>query len=104
MSDKHVTTRVPEDIYDEIERIREEERTDRSTAVKKLLERGIESWKLSTAVEKYRLGEISLGKAAEIADVGIWEFMEILRDRGIEPSYSEDDLEQDIELVSETEK
>ncbi len=38
--------------------------------------------RLAAAVELYKLEEISLGKAAEIADIGIVEFKEILASRG----------------------
>jgi len=101
MSQKHVTARVPEDIYEDIERVREEEKTDRSTTVKKLLEEGIKSWKVSDAVGKYQKEEASIGRAAEIADVSVWKFTEILEDRGVELNYSEEELESDIELAAE---
>jgi predicted HTH domain antitoxin len=38
--------------------------------------------RLAAAIELCRSGEVSLGKAAEIADVGIIEFKEILASRG----------------------
>ncbi|MFC7082197.1 hypothetical protein [Halorussus caseinilyticus] len=59
MSQKHVTTRVSEDLYEKIERIQQEEQTDRSTAVKRLLERGVGDWQIETAVRRYREGTIS---------------------------------------------
>ncbi len=39
--------------------------------------------RLAAAVELYKDGEITLGKAAEIADVGIIEFKERLKELGI---------------------
>ncbi|MDY7082699.1 MAG: hypothetical protein SXQ77_09905 [Halobacteria archaeon] len=56
---KHLTTRVPEDIFEEIEKVQEEEQSDRSTVVKKLIESGLEDWKIKKAVEKYEEGRIS---------------------------------------------
>lgn len=38
--------------------------------------------RLAAAVELYKRGEVSLGKAAEIADVGIVEFKEVLASQG----------------------
>lgn len=38
--------------------------------------------RLAAAVELYKREEVSLGKAAEIADVGLVEFKEILASRG----------------------
>jgi Arc/MetJ-type ribon-helix-helix transcriptional regulator len=43
--------------------------------------------RLAAAVELYKREEISLGKAAEIADVGIVEFKEILASQATRGSY-----------------
>jgi predicted HTH domain antitoxin len=101
MSKKHVTARVPEDLFEAIEEHRTAEQLDRSTAVIQLLERGVEDWRVDTAVRRYRDGEVSLGKAAEIADVSLWEFFDILADRGVEMNYTEEDLAADIAAVRE---
>ncbi|WP_276279825.1 UPF0175 family protein [Halorussus caseinilyticus] len=103
MSQKHVTTRVSEDLYEKIERIQQEEQTDRSTAVKRLLERGVGDWQIETAVRRYREGTISLGRAAELADVSVWRFLDTLDERGVEMNYDESDLEADIAAVRENE-
>lgn len=96
MGRKHVTARVPEDTYEMIEMIREEEQTDRSTAIKRLLERGIEEWRIDTAVRRYQDGSISLGRAAELAGISIWRLLDTLAERGIEANYTEADLKADI--------
>ena len=103
MSQKHVTTRVPEDLYEKIERIQKEEQTDRSTAVKRLLERGVGDWQIDTAVRRYREGTVSVGRAAELADVSVWRFLDILDERGVEMNYDERDLEADIAAVRDDE-
>jgi predicted HTH domain antitoxin len=103
MSQKHVTTRVSEDLYEKIERVQEEEQTDRSTAVKRLLERGVGDWQIETAVRRYRKGSVSIGRAAKIADVSIWELLDILEKRGVEMNYGESDLEADFAAVRDDE-
>lgn len=40
---------------------------------------------LAYAVGRYALGGISIGKAAELADVDRWTMLEILQDTGITP-------------------
>lgn len=99
MSQKHVTARVSEDLYEKIEQIQKEEQTDRSTAVKRLLERGVGDWQIETAVRRYREGTISLGRAAEIADMSIWRFLDVLDNRDVEMNYDESDLEADLAAV-----
>ncbi len=41
------------------------------------------SLRIAAAVELYKEGEVSIGKAAEIANMGVIEFKERLRDFGI---------------------
>jgi predicted HTH domain antitoxin len=103
MSQKHVTARVPEGLYEKIERIQEEEKTDRSTAIKRLLERGVGDWEIETAVKRYREGTISVGRGAELADVSVWRFLDILDERGIEMNYDKGDLETDVAAVRDDE-
>ena len=39
--------------------------------------------KIASAIELFKMGRVTLGKAAEIAGVSFEEFKEILKDRGI---------------------
>lgn len=99
MGQKHVTARIPEEMYEAIERIRDEEHADRSTVIKALLERGIDEWQLEDAVARYRDGQVSLGAAADRAGLSIWRFLEVLEGRGISANYTEADLEADIAAI-----
>ena len=65
--------------------------SSKSDVVKDALRAFLESKKnlrLAAAVELYRDGEITLGKAAEIANVGIVEFKEILANVGYKRTIS----------------
>ena len=101
MSKKHVTARISEDLYEAIEQFRDEERLDRSTAVAQLLGRGVEDWRIDTAIRRYRDGDVSLGRAAEIAGMSLWRFLDILEDRRVEVNYTESDLETDLAALRE---
>ncbi len=52
--------------------------------------------KIELAIEMYREGKWSTGKAAEFCDMYIGKFMDLLRDRNIEKPYTQKMLEQDI--------
>jgi predicted HTH domain antitoxin len=57
---------------------------------------------LATAVGRYVLGEISLGKAAEAAGMSRWEFEEVLRDAGFEALYgprTDEQLEEELDAA-----
>jgi len=56
---------------------------------------------LNGALEKYSKGEISLGRAAELAKMPLADFMKIAAKRKIPINYSEKNLKQDFESVEE---
>ncbi|MBI5789310.1 MAG: UPF0175 family protein [Candidatus Schekmanbacteria bacterium] len=52
------------------------------------------------AVEMYREGVLSLGKAAELANVANkWEMMALLNDRKVAMPYTSDDAEEDLKTL-----
>ena len=53
--------------------------------------------KRSLAVELYREGRLSLGKAAELAGIkSKWEMLMLLSERGVPLDYTADDAEKDL--------
>ena len=57
---------------------------------------------VEAAVQLYREGEITLGRAAEIAGITRWEFETLLMDRGIARSVTSDpteELERQVERL-----
>jgi len=83
---EEISVKVPKDLV-RILKVRDED-------VPKLV-------RLYLAIELYREGKVSLGKAAEIAGVSKWEMMEILASKNIPIQYSVDDLEKDIKTLEE---
>ncbi len=57
--------------------------------------------RLLVALELYREGRISLGKAAEIAGLSLREFLYELRSRNIPLNYDLEELEQDLKTIRE---
>ena len=57
--------------------------------------------RLCLAIELYREGKVSLGKAAEIAGVSKWEMIEILASKNVPIQYDIKDLEKDIKTLEE---
>jgi len=58
--------------------------------------------KISAAAEMYKKGEITLGRASELAGLSIWEFKETLKNRGVKiivEAPSNDELNDQIGLM-----
>lgn len=91
-----ISTRVPDDLEAELEEYLEEERLDRSTAVRKLLAEGLEEWRRDRALERLAAGEVTVAKAAELADTSVWEITRLAAERDL-TWVSDDHLETDLE-------
>ena len=91
-----ISTRVPEELEAELEAYLEDEKLDRSTAVRKLLSEGLEDWRRERALDAVAGGDISFSKAAERADMSVWDFAQLAKEREvtwIDGNHVEDDLE-----------
>jgi len=97
---KHLTGRVNKHQIDQLERISREEKIDRSAVLRKVLDIGLGEYNKRKAVEEYRKGKVSVGKAAELAGISIAEFYKILEDEDvpirIDIKGTEESLESDF--------
>lgn len=57
---------------------------------------GLRDKLVEDALRAYREGNVSMWKAAKIAGVSLWEFVEILKVKGIEIQYGLKELEEDL--------
>jgi len=56
-------------------------------------------WKLEYTLKLYQNKEISLGKAAELSSLSIWEFLDQLSLKKIPLNYDLEELKSDLEKV-----
>lgn len=56
---------------------------------------------IELAVHLYEQGRLSIGKAHELAGLSLWEFRQLLGFRQIPPHFAAEDLEQDLETLSQ---
>jgi len=94
-----ITTRVPDDLAKEVERIAQAEALDKSTTIKRLLIKAVEAWKIDYALRLYQDGKISIGKAAETASISLWELLDTIVKRKIPVQISKEDLEEDLKAA-----
>ena len=84
---KTMSVRMDRDNYDFLREITKEEGSDLSKAVRDLVTRG----RVLLAVERYKKGEASLGRAAELAGVPLGQMMTILTEFGVESRLEKED-------------
>ena len=93
---KTVTTRIPEDDEEALAELEEEMSADRSEVLRRLIRQGLTNWRKQQALEELREHNITLRRAAEIADVTYVEMLSLAADEGIDTGYTTDDLERDL--------
>jgi predicted HTH domain antitoxin len=91
-----LTTRLPDDLAAEIERISEEEKLDKSAVARRLLKQAVKEHNRKRAFDQYEQGEISLGIVADRTGLSIREVLTELRRRDVHFQYSLESLEEDF--------
>ena len=90
---------LPDDLKEEIDKLRELFKEDQSSFIRKLLWKGIAQEKLEYALKEYLNEKISLGKASKIAGRSIWEMLDELKKRNITLKYKISEAELEIEKL-----
>ena len=92
MTTKTMSIRMDRDNYEFLSAMTIEEQSDLSKAVRDLVTRG----RILLAVEKYRKGEASLGKAAEVAGLPLGQMMTLLGEFGVRSRIDREDYRQSL--------
>lgn len=90
---KTMSIRMDRENFDFLNELTKEQRSDLSKAVRDMVSRG----RILLAVERYKQGEASLGRAAELAGVPLGQMMTILTEYGVESRIQEEDYLQGLE-------
>src|SRR5208283_499576 len=89
---KTMSIRMDQENYDFLTEITKQERSDFSKAVRDMVTRG----RVLLAVERYKKGDASLGRAAELAGVPVGQMMTILTEFGVESRIEDEDYLQGL--------
>lgn len=89
---KTMSVRMDRENYEFLHEITKEDGTDLSKAVRDMVSRG----RILFAVEQYKNGEASLGRAAELAGVRVGRMMNLLTEFGVESRLEQEDYLQGL--------
>jgi len=90
---------IPNEMKDEIDKLKEVYKEDQSSLIRRLLWKSIKQEKLELALKDYIEDKISLGKAAELANLSIWEMNDELKKRKIPLNYKLSEAQLEIERL-----
>lgn len=84
---KTMSIRIDKEDYDFVKTLAKEEKKDLSSAVRDLIDKG----RVHLAIEEYKKGNASLGRASRLAGVSVSEMIDILADYGVKSNLDEED-------------
>ena len=93
---KTMSIRMDRENFEFLNELTKEQRSDLSKSVRDMVTRG----RILLAVERYKNGEASLGKAAELAGVPVGKMMTILTEYGVESRVEQEDYLQGLQGLS----
>ena len=92
---KTMSIRMDRDNFEFLRELTREQRSDLSKAVRDMVTRG----RVLLGVERYKQGEASLGKAAELAGVPVGRMMTLLTEFGIQSRVEDADYLQGLATI-----
>ena len=93
---KTMSIRMDRENFEFLNELTKEQRSDLSKSVRDMVTRG----RILLAVERYKTGEASLGRAAELAGVPVGKMMTILTEYGVESRVEQEDYLQGLQGLS----
>lgn len=84
---KTMSIRMDEENYRFLNRLARDEKADLSKAVREVVYRG----RIMLAIERYKKGASSLGRAAELAGVPVGEMIALLSEYGVKSNLRKED-------------
>ena len=82
-----------------IEEVAKEEKVDKTSAIKILIDKGWKELRLEKAIESYRNGKISIDKAAKIAGLTVHEMMDEAAAKGIKTEEGIEELRKGVKFL-----
>ena len=95
----YISIVIPSEMNVDLEKLQKILKMDKSTVIRHLLSKSIREVKIETFLNEYKKGKLSLGKAAELAGVNLWEFIELCRKNQIQLDLTEEEAEIGVRRV-----
>jgi len=95
--DDSISVRLPKEELREVENILKYENTTKSSVLREVLKLGIKKKMLEIALDRFQKNEATAWKAATLAALPLTEFLDLLKERGIEFHYGLEELKEDTQ-------
>lgn len=91
---------MEKEIYEIIDKVTQEEKLDKTSALKILIQEGWKGLRLKKALDKYQHGLVSVDNAAKIAGLTISEMMKEIASHGIKSEETLEEYRKGIKILT----
>ncbi|MCJ7609063.1 UPF0175 family protein [Candidatus Bathyarchaeota archaeon] len=91
-----VTTRVEDELAEQIDEVAKTEGMDRSTVIRRFLSKAVRDWLIEKSLGDYEEGKTTLWQAASKCGLSLWEMMGEARRREVHVPYTLEELREDL--------
>lgn len=96
---EQLNIRIPKKLARELAALADAEHIAKIDMARQLLWEGIARRKQEVALKLYEQGQVSKSRAAEIAGLSLWEFTDVVTQRGRRWEYSVEDAKHELHRV-----
>tara|TARA_Y100000310_G_C20413253_1_gene683072 strand:+ start:507 stop:803 length:297 start_codon:yes stop_codon:yes gene_type:complete len=94
-----VTTRIENDVVDDIDTVAKQEAIDRSAVIRRFLIKSIKEWKIQKHLVEYEQGKTTLWQAAKQCELSLYEIIEEVKQRKIHVPYGIEEFKEDVKAL-----
>lgn len=95
-----ISVRVDNSLLNDLIKVEKKWQTDRSEAIRRLLSKSIQEWRMENILEEIRQHKKSIGKAAQECGISKWEMLDLLKEKSVDwTDYTKEDLERDLSEI-----
>ncbi|MDQ3407912.1 MAG: UPF0175 family protein [Chloroflexota bacterium] len=94
-----VNIRLDRELLDELDELASAESVDRAELTRRLLREGLKRERVHHALDRYREGEVSAARAAELGRISLYEMLDRIHEAGIPYELDAADLQRIDALV-----
>lgn len=97
-----ISARIDRKTSNELIKLAKEKNIGKTIVLREAILKGLKDLKLEHALDLYKQGKVTMWKASSIAQLSLWEFIEIIKREKIPMEYTLEDAEEDIKKAFNT--
>ena len=94
-----MTARLSESLEKDLNLVAKTEQQEKSTVLRKLLNKAVIEWKKEEAIKRYQQGVFSTEQAAEFMGASTWSFLTLLKEKKIPLLYDIEDFKKELKDI-----